>query len=159
MTSKMNPHQPHWKKSLRAASGFTLIELVLVLTIIMILIGGAAVVLNRSGFIGAAQETKVSSDIQSISSALNAYASRYGRLPTTEQGLQALVEKTTIAPIPDGKFDRFMDEVPLDPWKQPYKYRRPPQKSKKEFDLYSIGADGVENTPDDIGNWKSADQK
>ena len=114
----MNPTQLNWKKSIRSAAGFTLIELVLVLTIIMILIGGAAVVLNRSGFIGSAQETKVSSDIQSISSALNAYASRYGRLPTTEQGLQALVEKTTISPIPDGKFQAFMDEVPLDPWKQ-----------------------------------------
>jgi general secretion pathway protein G len=52
-----------------------------------------------------------------------------------------------------------MEEVPKDPWGQPYKYRYPAVSSKKPYDVYSVGADGQDGTPDDIGNWKAVAPK
>jgi len=74
--------------------------------------------------------------------------------PTTEQGLKALVEKPTTEPLPE-KWTALMEEVPKDPWGQEYKYRYPAQKSKKPFDVWSVGKDGVDGNEDDIGNWKA----
>jgi general secretion pathway protein G len=144
-----NPHITRHK-------GFTLIELVLVLSIIAILV--AAVALNSKGFLESAHDTTVQGDIQKITTALTMYEAAAGRAPTTDQGLQALVEKPTKPPIPD-KWHPYLDEVPLDPWKQPYHYRNPATKSKKSYDIWSVGADGQDNTADDIGNWKKEEGK
>lgn len=100
-----------------------------------------------------AQETRTKADIQVISLALLSYQSRTMRLPTTEQGLRALVEVPTIEPIPE-RWQAFMKEVPKDPWGRVYNYRSPAQRSREGFDLFSAGRDGVDETPDDIGNWK-----
>jgi general secretion pathway protein G len=143
---------------LSGRSGFTLIELVLVLTLIMILMGAGIYMVNRGGVVDSAQDTRIQSDIQAIASPLQLYEARNGRLPTTEQGLMALVEKPSKQPIPE-RWIALMDEVPSDPWKQPYKYRYPAQKSKKPYDIYSVGKDGADGTADDIGNWKAAEPK
>ena len=143
-------------------SGFTLIELVLVLTIIIILVGGSIYMVNQGGLFDTAQETRIDSDIKSISTQIEVYMARNGRYPNTEQGIMALVEKPTKDPLPE-KWVRLMDEMPSDPWKQPYKYRYPAQKSKKPYDIYSIGKDAQDNQgadgTDDIGNWKAVEKK
>jgi general secretion pathway protein G len=140
------------KPRLLRRQGFTLIELVLVLSIIAILM--AAVALNSKGFLDTAHDTTVQGDLQKIKLALTAYESSAGRAPTTDQGLDALVNKPTKPPIPD-KWHPYLDEVPQDPWKQPYHYKYPASKSKKDsYDIWSVGPDGQDNTPDDIGNWK-----
>ena len=144
------------KSKTRKQAAFTLIELVLVLSIIAILV--AAVALNSSGFLGAAQDTTVAGDLQKINTALIAYQASSGRPPTTEQGLEALVTKPSKPPVPDNWYP-YMDELPKDPWKQAYHYRTPGTKSKKQYDIWSIGADGVDGTPDDIGNWKKEEGK
>lgn len=138
--------------------GFTLIELVLVMTIIIILVGSGIYIINQQGVLDTAQETRISGDTKAVSTALEIYNSRAGRYPTTEQGLEALVEKPTKAPIPDS-WTRSLDEIMVDPWGQPYKYRYPATKSKKPYDIYSIGKDGQDNTADDIGNWKATEAK
>jgi general secretion pathway protein G len=138
----------------RTSRGFTLIELVLVLTLLALIMGAAITVLNRGGLVEGAQEDRVKGDIQTISTALDAYSYGAGRYPTTEQGLMALTEKPGTPPIPD-RWHRYMNEIPVDPWKQPYKYRYPAQKSKDPYDVFSVGKDGAENTPDDLGNWKA----
>jgi general secretion pathway protein G len=151
---KTHPHPHHPAKR---TSGFTLIELVLVLSIIAILV--AAVALNSGGFLGSAQDTTVKGDLGKIATALVAYQGDAGRLPTTEQGLEALVSKPTKQPVPDS-WHQYLDEVPKDPWKQPYQYRQPATKAKgKQYDIWSIGADGKDGTEDDIGNWKKEDKK
>ena len=132
-------------------SAFTLIEIVITLTIISILAAGSIYLLK--GQVDSAKETRVDSDIAAISIALQSYEGRALRMPTTEQGLAALVEKPTIEPVPE-RWRGFMEEVPKDPWGQPYKYRYPAQKSKKPYDIYTAGADAQEGTEDDIGNWK-----
>ena len=151
----MKLHLRH-PRSARRASGFTLIELVLVLSIIAILV--AAVALNSSAFLGSAQDTTVKGDLQKIATALIAYQGDAGRLPTNEQGLEALVTKPTKPPIPD-KWYPYMDELPQDPWKNQYHYRYPGTKSKKGYDIWSSGADGQDGNADDIGNWKKEEGK
>ncbi|WP_395717930.1 type II secretion system major pseudopilin GspG [Prosthecobacter sp.] len=136
--------------------GFTLIEIVITLTIIAILASGSIYLLK--GQIDSAKDTRVDSDLQAIGLALQSYESRALRMPTTEQGLKALVEKPTIEPIPEN-YRAFMEEMPKDPWGQEYKYRFPAQKSKKPYDVWSVGADGQDGTEDDMGNWKKTAAK
>lgn len=141
-----HPHSPA-----RHAAAFTLIEIVITLTIIAILASGSIYLLK--GQIDSAKDTRVGSDLQAIGLALQSYESRALRKPTTEQGLAALVEKPTIEPIPEN-YRSFMKELPKDPWGVPYKYRIPAQKSKDDYDIWSVGPDGADGTDDDIGNWK-----
>jgi general secretion pathway protein G len=75
-------------------------------------------------------------------------------MPTTEQGIKALFEKPTTEPIPD-KWTQLLEDLPKDPWQQPYKYEYPAKRSKKSFDLWSVGKDGQDGTADDIGNFKN----
>jgi general secretion pathway protein G len=140
-------------------AAFTLIEIVITMTIIAILAGGTIYMLK--GLPEAAKESRVQSDFGTISVALQVYESRALRMPTTEQGLKALVEKPTIEPIPDSYKDGLLEDVPKDPWGQEYKYRFPSQKSKKSFDLWSIGPNGIDDNGggDDVGNWKSTAAK
>ncbi len=133
-------------------SAFTLIEIVIVLTIISLL--GAGVILMTKGYIDTAKETRVQSDIDKIMSALQMYEARNLRMPTTDQGLKALAEKPTTEPIPE-RWTTLMEEVPKDPWGQDYKYKNPGTKSKKGYDVWTVGQDGIDGNEDDLGNWKA----
>lgn len=143
----------HTPRHLRRAAGFTLIEIVIVLTIIAIL--GASSIYMLKGNVDFAKESRIDSDIQTISNQLQQYEAKSMRLPNTEQGLKALVEKPTTEPVPD-RWIQCFEAVPKDPWGQEYKYRYPAQKSKKSFDLWSIGKDGADGTEDDLGNWPAS---
>lgn len=133
-------------------AGFTLIEIVIVLTIIAIL--GSGVMYMTKSWIDTSKETRVQADLDKIATGLLGYESKALRLPTTEQGVSALVEKPTIEPVPE-RWSAFLEELPKDPWGQEYKYRLPAQKSKRGYDLWSVGPDGVDGNEDDIGNWKA----
>lgn len=149
---KIQTPRPHT----RPAAAFTLIEIVITLTIIAILAGGS--MMMYSSLIDTAKDSRVSADMDKIALALQSYEGRALRVPTTEQGLEALVEKPTLEPIPEN-YRPFMEELPKDPWGQAYKYRFPAQKSKKSYDIWTVGPDGAEGTEDDIGNWKKAAAK
>jgi general secretion pathway protein G len=138
-------------RSPRFRRGFTLIEIVIVLTIISVLAAGSIYLLK--GNVDVAKETRVEGDIANIGTQLQLYSARNLRYPTTEQGLKALVEKPTSEPLPE-RWTPLLEEEPKDPWGQPYQYRYPAQKSKKDYDLWSVGKDGQDGTEDDIGNWK-----
>ena len=144
----MTPHLPTSRRLARA--GFTLIEIVIVLTIISILAAGSIYMLK--GNVDVAKETRVESDLQNIMTQLQMYEARNMRAPTTEQGLKALVERPSTEPAPE-RWTQLLEAVPKDPWGQEYKYRNPATKSKKPYDVYSIGKDGAEGTEDDVGNW------
>lgn len=139
------------KSKLRSASGFTLIEIVIVLTIIVILSAGVIKLLK--GNVEFTKELTTEQGIEKIATQIQLYEARNMRPPTTEQGIKALVEKPTIEPVPE-RWMPFLEEVPKDAWGNEYKYRYPAQKSKKGYDLYSMGANGIEGDDDDIGNWK-----
>ena len=138
------------RKRRSAAAAFTLIEIVLVITIIAVL--GAALIYGIKGNVDVAKETTVESDIKTIMTQLKLYEARNLQPPTTEQGLKALVEMPTIEPIPE-RWTQLLEEVPKDPWKHELRYQFPARRSKADYDVYSLGPDGVESA-DDIGNWK-----
>src|SRR6056297_1997910 len=131
-------------------SGFTLVELVVVITIITVLMGSGIYLIT--GFIDDAKYQRVDSDIKALDLALKAYErNNYFKPPTQEQGLMALVERPTGDPQPE-RWRAYLEEPMLDPWGNEYQYRFPATKSGKKYDLYSLGEDGVESD-DDVGNW------
>jgi len=101
----------------------------------------------------------VKADFSNIATALKLYKLDNFNYPTTEQGLGALVEKPTMDPIPrNWKQGGYLERMPEDPWGRPYKYLNPPEFGHGDYDLYSLGADGVTGGEDqnaDIGNWQS----
>ena len=132
--------------------GFTLIELMLVVIIIAAL---AAMVMPRlAGRTEEARRGVAQADIQgNIALALKLYEVDNGRYPTTEQGLKALLEKSSAPPAPKNWKGPYLEQEPLDPWKKPYGYRYPGTHPPRDYDLYSFGPDGNESD-DDIANWK-----
>ena len=113
---------------------------------------GSAVYSFKDQF-GFAHETRVKADLQSIATSLLVYQGRNGFLPTTEQGLKALVVRPDTSPRPR-QWSASFDKVPRDPWENEYKYVSPGTHSDRGYDLYSTGADGKDGTADDIGNWE-----
>ena len=131
-------------------AGFTLIEMVLVLAIIALLVGGAIGLLG--GVRDEGRRVRAMGDFSAIDAALSIYESKSLRLPTTAQGLKALVDQPTIAPIPKN-WSQQMRKVPVDPWGVEYSYRFPGTKNADRYDIISAGPDGIFDTTDDIGNW------
>ena len=134
--------------------GFTLIELMAVIVILGIL--STFVAINVSPFLQRANIEKVRADVAQTGKALELYKFNEMTYPTTSQGLDALVmphsELKRPFMYPE---DGYIDSIPTDPWRREYIYEYPPQKSK-DYDLYTLGADGVEGGTgenSDIGNW------
>jgi general secretion pathway protein G len=134
----------------KSRAAFTLIEIVLVITIIAVL--GAATIYLIKGNVDVAKATRVDADIKNIVTQIKVYEARNLQPPTTEQGIKALVEMPTIEPVPE-RWTQLLEEMPKDPWNHPFQYVYPAKRSKAPYDVYSLGADGVESA-DDIGNWK-----
>jgi len=128
-------------------SAFTLLEIMLVVTIIALLLGTA--IYKLGGNVEFARDTTVSADIQSIGTQLKLYESMNGNYPTTEQGLQALVTQPTTDPQPQRWYQLFK-ELPKDPWHSNYIYICPGKKNPGGYDLYSAGPDKQPDTPDDV---------
>lgn len=141
-------------KQYRQQSGFTLIEIMVVVVILGIL--AAIVVPNIMGAPTQARIVKAKQDIRAIESALRQYRLDNYRYPTTEQGLKALVEKPDIEPIPENyRPGGYLNRLPKDPWGNPYHYRNPGKHGR--IDVYTLGRDGRPGGkgPDDtIGNWE-----
>lgn len=141
-------------KSINAAkqqSGFTLIEIIVVVVIIGLL--AAVVAPNFLGKVGQAQRSAAAADIKSIESALSLYKLDNFKYPSTSEGLEALVSNPGSAK----NWNQYLKDKPTDPWGNEYQYLSPGQKNK-DFDIWSNGADGAAGGTDDnadIGNWKS----
>ncbi|NMH60787.1 type II secretion system major pseudopilin GspG [Alteromonas ponticola] len=137
-------------KALRRNSGFSLIEVMVVLLIIGIM--AAMVAPQILGNQEEAQLKKAAVDIQQLESALEMYKLRNNVFPTTEQGLDALVTAPTIDPIPRNyPADGFIRRLPDDPWGNPYTLISPGELGR--IDIFSNGPDQEAGTDDDIGNW------
>lgn len=133
-----------------SAQGFTLVEMVLVLGIIALLLGAG--IYQLTGVLDSGKIKRAKADLATYGSALRTYELNASFLPSTEQGLNALVEKPSSRPAPSS-WVQVMKKLTLDPWGNPYNYRKPGTKDKNGYDVYSNGPDGVPDTGDDIGNW------
>ena len=135
--------------------GFSLIEILVVLVIMGLLISVVApTVLNSADD---ARIQKVQADFKAIETALKIYRLDNYVYPTTEQGLMALVEPSTLTPEPRNfKAGGYLQEVPIDPWGRNYLYLFPGENG--EVDIFSYGADGLpggEAQSADLGNLSS----
>lgn len=120
-------------------SGFTLIEIMVVVVILGIL--ATLVVPKIMGRPDEAKQIAAKQDISSIMQALNLYRLDNSRYPSTAQGLQALVTKPEQAPVPTNyKSGGYLSKLPIDPWGTAYQYLSPGLQG--EVDIISYGADG-----------------
>lgn len=134
-------------KRLARQAGFTLLELMVVIVILGVL--ASMVVPNLMGNKEKADAQKATSDIVALEGSLDMYKLDNHRYPTTEQGLQALVTKPEIAPIPNGyRADGYIRRLPQDPWGNDYLLVSPGEHGA--VDVFSAGPDGEANTADDI---------
>ncbi|MBL4826477.1 MAG: type II secretion system major pseudopilin GspG [Spongiibacteraceae bacterium] len=141
--------------------GFSLIEIMVVLVIIGLLVSIVAPnVLNRADD---ARIQKVKADFKAIETTLKIYRLDNFNYPTGEQGLEALTEKPTMDPIPvNWQKNGYLQDLPIDPWGRPYLYLSPSEYGEGEYDILTLGADGVTGGEDqnkDLGSWMKAGDK
>ncbi|WP_079434044.1 type II secretion system major pseudopilin GspG [Zoogloea sp. LCSB751] len=130
--------------------GFTLLELLVVMTIIGLLAGYVGP--KFFAHIGKSEIKAARAQIDGLEKALDQYRLDVGRYPTTEEGLRALTEKPADAARWAGPY--LKKAVPDDPWGKPYQYQQPGEHG--EFDLYSFGRDGQpggSGEAADVVNW------
>jgi general secretion pathway protein G len=131
--------------------GVTLIELL----VVMVILGLIAAVASQTFFkkVDSAMRTSAKNQITELEGALDLFRLDAGRYPTAEEGLQALRTRPAGLESWDGPY--LKKDLPTDPWKKAYIYRRPGQHG--DFDLISFGADGQEGGEGDgadIVSWK-----
>ena len=134
-------------------SGFTLIEIMVVVVIIGLL--ASVVVPSVIDNIDKSRVQKAYADFKALQTALKLYRIDNFVYPTGEQGLEALVAKPALAPVPrNWKSSGYIDQLQMDPWGRPYLYMSPSE--GHDYDIYSLGADGVsggEGPDADISIW------
>ncbi len=124
----------------------------MLVVMIIALLAGSAIYMMQ-GNIGVANDVRIKSDLLALKSPLTVYAGN-GFLPTTEQGLKALVTRPETSPKPRN-WRKLMDSTPLDPYGEEYHYVQPGIHNPDSYDLFSSGKDRIAGTPDDMGNWES----
>jgi general secretion pathway protein G len=156
MMPSLRAHARPFQRGVRARrSGFTLIEILVVIVVIAIL--ATLVAPNIFQHVGAAKSATAKSQIEMLGAALDAYRLDNGRDPSTEQGLAALWEKPTIDPPANWRAPYLRKPVPLDPWGRPYLFLFPGQANLQGYDLFTYGEDGKpggEGEAADITSWK-----
>jgi general secretion pathway protein G len=141
-------------KSSKHNQGFTLLEVMVVIVILGIL--ASMVVPNLMGNKDKADMQKAVSDIGTLETILDSYKLDNYKYPTTEQGLEALIEETDIEPLPRSfREGGYIRRLPKDPWGNDYILLHPGENGK--VDIFSPGPDGEAGTEDDIGNWNLTD--
>ena len=137
---------------MRRTSGFTLVEIMVVVVILGIL--AVLIVPRVLGRTDEAKQAAAKHDIATVMQSLKLYKLDNGRYPTNDQGLQALVTKPVSAPTPSN-WKPYLDKLPKDPWGNTYQYLSPGVHG--EVDVFSLGADnqpGGTGADLDIGSWQ-----
>ncbi len=136
-------------KARREQTGFTLIEVMVVVVILGIL--AAIVVPQIMDRPDEARIVKARNDVKALEAALDLYRLDNYQYPTTDQGIDALVTKPSGSPEPPRwKEGGYLKKMPVDPWGNPYQYLNPG--TRAAVDIYSLGPD-MTPSDDDIGNW------
>lgn len=153
-----SPAVPHAsrRRADSARSGFTLIEILVVIAVIAML--AALVGPNVFRHVGTAKDATARTQIEMLGAALDAYRLDNGRYPTTDQGLEALNQEPLVEPRPSNWRGPYLRKaVPLDPWGLPYLYASPGDVNPNGYDLVSLGGDGEpggEGENADVTSWE-----
>jgi general secretion pathway protein G len=131
-----------FRRAHRKEQGFTLLELLVVIAILGLLIGLVAPAVLRQ--LGGARVSVAKQSIERIGSILDLYKLDVGSYPSTDQGLQALVDAPS--GVTDWNGPYVKGQVPVDPWNHPYVYRNPSERSGHDYDLCSAGPSGAAST-------------
>jgi len=123
------------------ATGYTLMEIMLVVAIIAVIAGG--VIVKMTGALDVAKIQRTEQDINNIYGALKLYEARNYQMPDQGQGLEALISPPTTGTKPLN-WTKLMDSIPVDPWNTPYQYRNPGKRDPSGVDVYSFGPDRKE---------------
>ncbi len=136
----------------KAQNGFTLLEIIVVVTIIAIL--AAYIAPKVVGRADDARISKAKSDIRVLESSMELYKLDNFTYPSTDQGLDALVSKPAGSELKHWRRGGYIKKLNKDPWGNDYQYQLPG--ANGDFDIYSLGADSAAGGTDeaaDIGNW------
>lgn len=144
------------KSRLAASRGFTLIELIAVLAILVLVVGVTAPLITNQVRRAKTDAAKV--QLNSLEQSLNAFNLDCGFFPTTEQGLDALKTAPGVGRQcknydPEGYLKK--NQKLTDPFEQPYIYTAPGVNNPSSFDLSSSGPDGTPGNEDDVTNWEA----
>jgi general secretion pathway protein G len=140
--ANLSSQSPLWTKHARGLrAGFTLLEIIVVIIVLALLAGLVAP--QIFGRVGEARTATARTQMELLSTALDNYRLDVGSYPTTEQGLGALRERPTRAPVAAGWRGPYLrKDVPVDPWGRMYLYRSPGTRNTAGFDLSTLGRDG-----------------
>ena len=138
----------------RPSQGFTLIEVMVVLFILLAL--ASASVLAVQSYRASARQKTAELFIRAMETPLETFNTDIGRYPTTEEGLGALLSPPPTLTNPAKWSGPYVKEnvSGFDPWDNPYQYEYPGRRSSTSYDLWSSGPDGISDTDDDICSWK-----
>lgn len=138
----------------RPAQGFTLIEIMVVVIILGLL--ASVVVPSVLDSLDTARINKARADMSGIQTALKRYRMDNFVYPTNEQGLEALIEQPSLAPVPKNWKQPYLETLSKDPWDRDYEYIVPGE--GHEYDIITLGADGIsggEGLNADLSVWDS----
>jgi len=142
----MSRHRRHLGRQVRR--GFTLVEIIVVVTIVAVL---AAIIAPRLfGRVSWAKAKTAQSGVNSIATAVNLYLNDTGGILSSSFDLEILLVPAEDGGGPQGPYFNKADDI-IDPWQNPYFVRVPPEVNY-DFDVVSLGPDGQEGTEDDIVN-------
>jgi general secretion pathway protein G len=144
-------HLPFRSLHAKKLTGFTLVELMVVLLVLVMLATIAAPRVTK--YLRKAKQQTAKVQVEALSSAVEGFHLDMGRYPTQEESLLGLVQPPAEPGSWDGPYIKKRESL-IDPWGRPYLYRRPGQHG--DFDIYTFGADGKEGGDGDdrdIGNW------
>ena len=130
--------------------GFSLIEVMVVLVIMGML--ASLVIPNVMDILFRGHVQKIKTDLSSLEKAIKIYKLDNFSYPNTEQGLESLLAKPDIAPVPRNWYRPYMDRLPLDPWGNPYIYVSPGE-FNKPYDIYCLGSDQVRGGDGDAADF------
>lgn len=144
------------RRNTRRGGGFTLIEVMIVIAIILALTGLIAV--NVLGRQKQAKTDLAKIDLNNIKSALKQFRLDFDRYPKEEEGIKVLWDKTALTvenEADEAKWHKYLEEpIPMDRWGKDWNYRPVSEHGDEDmYDLWSVGPDGEEGTDDDVVSW------
>ncbi|WP_417665726.1 type II secretion system major pseudopilin GspG [Pseudidiomarina sp.] len=135
---------------MKKQTGFSLIEVMVVIAILGLL--ASLILPNVLGSADQANRQKARTDIIALENALAQYRLDNSVFPTTEQGLESLIQEPNVDPRPRNyRRGGYIQRLPADPWGNEYLLLSPGEYG--DVDIFSAGPDGQTGTDDDIGNW------